>query len=247
MNMLPKVLGRGEAAGSVAQSRCANVVLVHGAYADGSSWSHVIRHLQARALVVTAVQNPLTSLAEGVARTRRALALNDGPSILVAHSYGGTVITEAGCDPQVVGLVYIAARAPDANEDYGALGAQFPRPPASDGIVFSEGFGGLTEEAFLADFANGMAQAEAKVLYAAQGRIAETLFGERVTEAAWRAKPSWYAVSRQDRTIVPDLQRFLAKRMGATTVEIDSGHLSLITHPKEIAELIAEAAQNAVA
>jgi pimeloyl-ACP methyl ester carboxylesterase len=141
--------------------------------------------------------------------------------------------------------VYVAARAPDAGEDYAALAKRFPEPPANAGLVFKDGFGGLTEEAFLDDFANGVERDRARTLYAVQGRVSEMLFHERVSEAAWRTKPSWYAISRNDRTTSPDLERFLAKRMGATTVEIDSGHLSLITHPDEVTQLILEAARGA--
>jgi pimeloyl-ACP methyl ester carboxylesterase len=220
-----------------------SVVLVHGAYADGSSWSEVIERLQRAGLTATAVQNPLTSLAGDVAHTRRIVALQDGPVVLVGHSFAGTVITEAGADPNVVGLVYVAARAPDAGEDYAALTQRFPAPPANAGLVYAGGFGGLTEDAFRSDFANGVDPVRARVLYAVQGRIAEGLFHEKTTVAAWRSKPSWYAVSRQDRTTSPDLERFLAQRMGATKVEIDSGHLSLITHPDEVTQLILDAVQ----
>ncbi len=219
-----------------------NVVLVHGAYADGSSWAGVIARLQREGLTVTAVQNPLASLADDVAYTRRILALQDGPTILAGHSFAGTVITEAGIDPDVMGLVYVAARAPDAGEDYGALAQGFPTPSASTGLEYADGFGSLTEAAFLQDFANGLEVERARVLYAVQGRISETLFQGRTTVAAWRSKPAWYAVSRQDRTISPELQRFMAKRMNATTVEIDAGHLSLISHPDQIAALILDAA-----
>jgi pimeloyl-ACP methyl ester carboxylesterase len=221
------------------------VVLVHGAYADGSSWSEVIERLQGAGLAAAAVQNPLTSLADDVAHTRRILALHDGPVILAGHSFAGTVITEAGIDPRVAGLVYIAARAPDADEDFAALAQKFPAPPASAGLVYAGGFGGLTEDAFLNDFANGVDPVRARVLYAVQGHVSESLFREKTTVAAWRSKPSWYAISRQDRTISPELQRFLAKRMNATTVEIDSGHLSLITHPQEVTQLILSATRAA--
>jgi pimeloyl-ACP methyl ester carboxylesterase len=217
------------------------VVLVHGAYADGSSWSEVIEQLQRAGVAAVAVQNPLTSLADDVAHTRRIMALQDGPVVLVGHSFAGTVITEAGTDPRVAGLVYIAARAPDAGEDYAALAQKFPTPPANAGLVYSGGFGGLTEDAFLNDFANGVDPVRARALYAVQGRVSESLFREKTTVAAWRSKPSWYAISRQDRTTSPQLQRFLADRMHATTVEIDSGHLSLITHPHEVTELILSA------
>jgi pimeloyl-ACP methyl ester carboxylesterase len=222
-----------------------NVLLVHGANADGSSWSAVIERLHAAGLRATAVQNPLSSLADDVTHTGRILDLQDEPTILVGHSFAGTVITQAGVDPRVVGVVYVAARAPDAGEDDAALVKRLPEPPANAGLVYKDGFGGLTEEAFLQDFANGVERARARTLYAVQGRVSETLFHERVSEAAWRTKPSWYAISRNDRTTSPDLERFLAKRMGATTVEIDSGHLSLITHPDQIKQLILEAARSA--
>jgi pimeloyl-ACP methyl ester carboxylesterase len=146
----------------------------------------------------------------------------------------------------VVGLVYVAARAPDAGEDYTALAKMFPTPPANAGIVYKNGFGALTEDAFLNDFANGVDRVRARTLYAVQGRISQTLFGDRTTVAAWRSKPSWYAISRQDRTTSPELERFLAHRMHATTIEIDSGHLSLITHPREVTELILQAAGSSV-
>ncbi len=147
-----------------------NIVLVHGAYADGSSWARVIERLQGEGLTVTAVQNPLTALADDVAYTRRILVLQKGPTILAGHSFAGTVITEAGIDPRVVGLVYVAARAPDAGEDYAALAGSFPTPPASKDLVFTDGFGGLTEEGFLRDFANGLEPEKARMLYAVQGR-----------------------------------------------------------------------------
>jgi len=218
------------------------VVLVHGAYADGSSWSEVIPLLQAAGLDVTAVQNPLTSLADDAAATQRALELRDGPTVLVGHSWAGTVISEAGDDPSVSALVYVAARAPDAGEDYGALAAGFPTPPATAGLVHKDGFAALSEEAFLADFANGVDPARARALYAVQGPISDSLFAGKTTNAAWRVKPTYYAVSKQDRTTATELELFLADRMGAHTIEVDSGHLSLVTHPQEIAGLILAAA-----
>lgn len=220
-------------------------MLVHGAYADGSSWSAVIERLQAAGLTATAVQNPLCSLADDVAHTRRVLALQEGPTILAGHSFAGTVITQAGIDPRVVGLVYVAARAPDVGEDHGALAKGFPTPAASAGLAYRDGFGALSEDAFVNDFANGVDPVQARVLYAVQGRVSDNLFGETPKEAAWRSKPCWYAVSRRDRTIAPELERFLAKRMDASTVEIDAGHLSLISHPDEVAELILRAARAA--
>jgi pimeloyl-ACP methyl ester carboxylesterase len=215
-----------------------NVVLVHGAYADGSSWSEVIPLLQQESLNVTAVQNPLTSLADDVAATRRILDAQDGPTVLVGHSWAGTVISEAGDDPKVTALVYVAARAPDAGEDFAALAANFPKPPANAGLVHLDGFERLSEKAFLEDFAGGVDPVHARALHAVQGTISDTLFKSRTTTAAWREKPCWYAISKKDRTSSPELERFLADRMNATTIEVDSSHLSMITHPREIADLI---------
>jgi len=219
-----------------------NVVLVHGAWADGSSWAEVIPRLQAAGVKVTAVQNPLTSLADSVAATRRALALQDGPTVLVAHSWGGTVISEVGGDPKVTALVYVAARAPDTGEDFVALSGKFPTGPVRAGIEERDGFTRLSEDSFLKYFANGVEHKKAEVLYSVQEPAAASLFGGRTTAAAWHSKPSWYTASKQDQTINPDLERFLAKRMNATTVELDAGHLSLVSHPKEIADLILAAA-----
>ena len=231
----------GRPGNALAQPAARNVVMVHGAYADGSCWSEVIGRLQLAGLRVTAVQNPLTSLADDVAATRRILALQDGPTVLVAHSWAGTVISEAGGDPRVSALVYVAARAPDAGEDYTALAAQFPTPPASAGLVKSDGFAQLSQEAFLRDFAGDIEPAKARILYAVQGRISDTLFSGRTTNAAWRSKPTWYAISTQDRTISPELQRFMAARMLAKTIEVEASHLSLISHPEAIADLIVSA------
>ena len=225
--------------------KASNVVLVHGAWADGSSWAEVIPRLQAAGLKVTAVQNPLSSLEDSVAATRRALALQEGPTVLVAHSWGGTVISEVGTDPKVSALVYVAARAPDAGEDFVALSGKFPAGAVRAGIQSHDGYTLLSEDAFLKFFANGVEPKMAKVLYAVQGATASTLFSGRTTAAAWRAKPSFYAVSKQDQTINPELERFLAKRMDATTIELEAGHLSLVSHPRQIADLILQAAGRA--
>lgn len=222
--------------------KASNVVLVHGAWADGSSWAEVIPRLQAAGLKVTAVQNPLSSLEDSLAATRRALALQEGPTVLVAHSWGGTVISELGTDPKVSTLVYVAARAPDADEDFVALSGKFPTGAVRAGIQTHDGYTLLSEDAFLKFFANGVSPKKAEVLYAVQGATASTLFAGRTTTAAWRTKPSFYAVSKQDQTINPDLERFLAKRMVATTIELEAGHLSLVSHPEQIANLILRAA-----
>ncbi|PZO90520.1 MAG: alpha/beta hydrolase [Sphingomonas sanxanigenens] len=228
-----------------AQPRARNVVLVHGLFADGSSWSDVIPILQAHGLNVTSVQNPLTTLPEAVAATMRALDRQDGPTILAGHSFSGMLVTDAGVHPNVSALVYVAARAPDAGEDYSALAARFPTPPASAGIVFDGDEGRLSEAAFLRDFAGDVPEAKARVLYAVQQPFRKALLAGRTTNAAWRSKPSYYAVSTEDRTINPDLERFMARRMGARTIELKSSHVSLISHPHEIARLILDAAGQA--
>ena len=152
------------------------------------------------------------------------------------------IVTEAGVDPKISAVVYVAARAPDAGEDYTALAGNFPAPPAAAGIVFDGDEGRLTEAAFLRDFAGDLPEARAKVLYAVQEPFHKALLAGKTTHAAWRSKPSYYAVSTEDRTINPDLQRFMAKRMGAKTIEVQASHLSLISRPEDITRLILEAA-----
>ncbi len=229
-------------AASTAPVKARNVVLVHGLFADGSCWSEVIARLQAAGLNVTSVQNPLTTLPDAVASAERVLARQDGPTVLVGHSFSGMIVTEAGVHPNVSALVYVAARAPDAGEDYTALAKTYPTPPASAGIVFDGDEGRLSEEAFLRDFAGDLPAAKAKVLYAVQEPFNKALLTGKTTHAAWRSKPSYYAVSTEDRTINPDLERFMAKRMGAKTIEVKASHLSLISHPDEITRLILQAA-----
>jgi pimeloyl-ACP methyl ester carboxylesterase len=229
-------------AGNTAPPKARNVVLVHGLFADGSCWTEVIARLQAVGLNATSVQNPLTTLPEAVAAAERVLARQDGPTVLVGHSFSGMIVTEAGVHPNVSALVYVAARAPDAGEDYTALAKTYPTPPASAGIVFDGDEGRLSEQAFLHDFAGDLPEAKAKVLYAVQEPFQKALLAGKTTNAAWRSKPSYYAVSTEDRTINPDLQRFMAKRMGAKTLEVKASHLALISRPKEITRLILEAA-----
>jgi pimeloyl-ACP methyl ester carboxylesterase len=233
----PAVFAQARSVGPSAK----NIVLVHGLFADGSSWSEVIPLLQARGLTVTSVQNPLTTLDEAVASTRRVLDRQDGPTVLAGHSFSGMIVTEAGIHPNVSSLAYVAARAPDAGEDYGMLAKRFPTSPASAGIVFDGDEGRLSEQAFLDDFAGDLPAAKARVLYAVQQPFHKALLTGRTTAAAWRSKPSFYAVSTEDRTINPDLQRFMAKRMNARTIELRSSHVSLISHPREVAGLILEA------
>jgi pimeloyl-ACP methyl ester carboxylesterase len=222
--------------------RARNIVMVHGLFADGSCWSEIIPRLQAAGLNVTSVQNPLTTLEASVAAAQRALAMQDGPTVLVGHSFSGMIVTEAGTDPKVSALVYVAARAPDAGEDYTVLAQRYPNPPASAGIVWTGEYGQLSEAAFLRDFAGDLPRAKARALYAVQSPFERQLLSGKTTQAAWRSKPSWYAVSTEDRTINPDLERFMAKRMGARTVEVKASHLSLISQPAVIGRMILEAA-----
>src|SRR5271169_4502155 len=234
-------LFQGDAAVAQPAPKAPNVVLVHGLFADGSSWSEVIARLQAKGLNVTSVQNPLTTLDDAVAETQRVLARQDGPTVLAGHSFSGMIVTEAGVHPKVSAVVYVAARAPNAGEDYTALAKNYPTPPASAGIVFDGDEGRLSEAAFLRDFAGDLPEAKAKVLYAVQEPFQKALLTGKTTHAAWRSKPSFYAVSTEDRTINPDLERFMAKRMGAKTIEVKASHLSLISQPDAITRLILEA------
>ena len=238
----PLISTKRTTAASTAPVKARNIVLVHGLFADGSCWSEVLARLQAAGLNATAVQNPLTTLPEAVASAERVLARQDGPTVLVGHSFSGVIVTEAGVHPNVSALVYVAARAPDAGEDYAALAKIYPTPPATAGIVFDGDEGRLSEKAFLRDFAGDLPEAKARVLYAVQEPFHKALLTGKTTHAAWRSKPSFYAVSTEDRTINPDLERFMAKRMGAKLIEVKASHLSLISHPDEITQLILEAA-----
>ena len=229
-------------AAAPAPVKARNVVLVHGLFADGSSWSEVIARLQKAGLNVTSVQNPLTTFPEAVASAQRVLDRQDGPTVLAGHSFSGMIVTEAGAHANVSAVVYVAARAPDADEDYSALAKKFPTPPAAAGIVFDGEEGRLSESAFLRDFAGDVPEPKARVLYSVQQPFQKALLAGKTTQAAWRTKPSFYAVSTEDRTINPDLQRFMAKRMGARTIEVRASHISLISQPDVIAALILESA-----
>jgi len=230
------------AAFAQAAPKARNVVLVHGLFADGSSWSEVIPRLQAAGLNVASVQNPLTTLPDAVDAALHEIGRQKGPTVLAGHSFSGMIVTEAGVHPNVSALVYVAARAPDAGEDYTALAKKFPTPPASAGIVFEGDEGRLSEQAFVRDFAGDLPETRARSLFAVQWPFRKELLAGKTAHAAWRSKPSWYAVSADDRTIDPDLQRFMAKRMGARTIEVKASHVSLISQPETIANLILEAA-----
>jgi pimeloyl-ACP methyl ester carboxylesterase len=221
-----------------------NIVLAHGAWADGSCWSGVIERLQAEGFQVRAPQFPLTSLADDVARLRQVLDFQEGPTIVVGHSYGGQIITALGADaPNVVGLVYIAAFGLDAGESLGALLSQGPVTPALAHLFTdSRGFGWLSEDDFVYHFASGVDEKRARVLYAVQQPLASSAFTDVMGEPAWKSLPSWYLVGQNDEAIPPDAERQFATRMGATTVEVPSGHLAMVSHPSEVADLIEKAA-----
>jgi pimeloyl-ACP methyl ester carboxylesterase len=222
-----------------------NIVLVHGAWADGSSWSSVIERLQADGYHVTAPQFPLTALANDVARLRQVLARQNGPTIVVGHSYGGQIMTALGTDaPNVVGLVYIAAFGLDQGESLGALLSQGPVTPALAHLFTDkQGFGWLSEDDFVRHFAGDVDPVEARVLYAVQQPIAMSIFEEPMGDPAWKTHPSWYLVATDDQALPPDAERLFATRMGATTVEIPSSHVAMVSHPSEVGQLIETAAK----
>jgi pimeloyl-ACP methyl ester carboxylesterase len=226
-----------------------NIVLVHGAWADGSCWSEVIERLQADGYEVTAVQLPETSLANDVAKVRHVLTRQDGPTILVAHSYGGQVITSLGTDaPNVVGLVYIAGFGLDEGDSIGALLQQAPPTPALGDIeVDSEGFAWIPEEGFLAHFAPDVDPVKAKVMCAVQQPLHTSTFDDVMGTPAWKSLPSWYLVAQHDQVIPPDAERQFAARMGADTIEVASGHCAMISHPEETLERIVTAANSVLA
>src|SRR5690349_13511578 len=223
-----------------------NIVLIHGAWADGSCWSGVIERLQAGGYHVTAPQFPLTALADDVARLRQVLDLQDGPAIVAGHSYGGQVMTALGADaPNVAGLVYIAAFGLDQGESLGALLSQGPVTPALAHLFTdSRGFGWLSEDDFVHHFAGDVEPARARVLYAVQQALASSAFTDLMGEPAWKSLPSWYLVAQNDEAIPPDAERQFAARMGATTVEIPSSHVAMVSHPGEVVDLIEKASES---
>ncbi|HMI25936.1 MAG TPA: alpha/beta hydrolase [Streptosporangiaceae bacterium] len=226
-----------------------NIVLVHGAWADGSCWSDVIRRLQADGYHATAPQFPMTALADDVARLRQVLNLQDGPTIVAGHSYGGQIMTALGADaPNAAGLVYVAAFGLDQGESIGGLLASGPVTPALEHMITDkQGFGWLSEDDFVHHFAGDIEPATAKVMYAVQQPLALSAFGDVMGVPAWKSLPSWYLVAQNDEAIPPDAERQFASRMGAITVEIASGHVAMVSHPDAAADLIRQAAAAAVA
>jgi pimeloyl-ACP methyl ester carboxylesterase len=220
------------------------VLLVHGAWVDGSSWAKVIPALESKGLNVISVQIPLTSLADDVATTKRAIALADGPVLLVGHSYGGVVITEAGSDPKVKGLVYIAAFAPDTGESAVTLLKTVPDSPAGAELrPDAAGFLKLTEKGINEDFAEELSAPEKKILFATQIPTSVTALGAPVSQAAWKTKPSWFLVTTKDRVVPVELARNMAHKLNAETVEVASCHAVIVAHPEEVSSLIIKATQ----
>ena len=222
-----------------------NIVLVHGAWADGSSWSAVIERLQAEGYHVTAPQFPLTSLADDVARLRQVLNVQDGPTIVAGHSYGGQIMTAMGADtPNVAGLVYVAAFGLDKGESLGALLSQGPVTPALEHMTTdTQGFAWLSEEDFVNHFAADVDRAKARVMHAVQQPIASSAFNDVMGQPAWKSLPTWFLIAKDDEALPPDAERQFAARMGATTVEVPSSHVAMVSHPADVVDLIETAAR----
>jgi pimeloyl-ACP methyl ester carboxylesterase len=225
-----------------------NIVLVHGAWADGSSWNAVIQSLQRAGYTVTAPQFPETSLAADVARLRQVLGRQARPTVVAGHSYGGQIMTALGTDtPNVVALVYVAAFGLDQGESLGALlGGGPPSPALAHLIVDEEGFAWLPEEDFTGHFASDVEPIKAKVMWAVQQGLSMSTFEDVMDVPAWKSLPTWYLVAGNDEAIPPPAQRMFAERMGATTVEVPSSHVAMVSHPEDVVKLIKAAAEVAV-
>jgi pimeloyl-ACP methyl ester carboxylesterase len=236
--------GAGQAQGQ--QQPVKNIVLVHGAFADGTSWGKIIPILEARGFHVVAVQNPLTSLADDANATRRIIALQEGPVILVGHSWGGAVITEAGDDPKVVGLVYVAAWMPDIGQTANQTSEPFgPTPVLKEIKVDAQHFASLSEDGVINDFANGLPMAERRLVFAVQGQTYGPMFDEKLTHAAWKSKPSWHVISMNDRTLSTAMEEDEAKRSGGVAVKLPTCHVAMLQEPEKVADVITDAAKGA--
>jgi pimeloyl-ACP methyl ester carboxylesterase len=223
-----------------------SIVLVHGAFTDGSCWSKVIPLLQGMDYHAVAVQNPMTSLADEVAFTKRIVALQDGPVILVGHSWGGAVVTQAGDDPKVAALVYVTAYAPDVGQSANDASAPFGWTEGQKQIrVNSDGFATVTAEGMLQDIAEGLPMAERQLALAVQGQSYGPMFDEKLTVAAWKTKPTWAIISTRDRMLPPAMEQSAAKRMGAVTTTVETCHMSILQEPALVAAIISEAARKA--
>jgi pimeloyl-ACP methyl ester carboxylesterase len=216
---------------------------VHGAWADGSSWSKVLPLLQAKGLHAVAVQNPLSSIANDVASTNRLINQQDGPVLLVGHSYGGAVITEAGNNPKVAGLVYVAAFAPEEGETLGGMASKFPTPPAySEFRQIEDGYLMLTAKGVNESFAQDLSPADKDLVFSVQGATQGAILATPIQKAAWHSKPSWFVIASNDRTIAPEQEISTAKRMGAKTLTLASSHVPMLSQPGKVAEFVIEAA-----
>jgi pimeloyl-ACP methyl ester carboxylesterase len=229
------------------QDTVKNIVLVHGAFADGSSWAKTIPILQSRGFHVTVVQNPLTSLADDAKATQRIIALQDGPVILVGHSWGGAVITEAGDDPKVAGLVYVAAFAPDVGMSANDTSKPFGPTPGLKGIqVDGQHFARMSEEGIHNNFAEGLPVAERRLVLAVQGQIYGPMLDDKLTRAAWKSKPSWHVIATKDRTLSPAMERAGAEKARGKSIELPTCHVAMLQEPEKVVDLIAEAAREAL-
>jgi len=227
------------------KNKIVTIVLVHGAWADGSSWNKVIPILQAQGHEVLAVQLPLTSLEDDVAATKRVLVSASAPVLLVGHSWGGMIVTEVGDDPKVVGLVYVAAFSGKEGQSTGELVNAYPTPPALSTVRDDgNGFVYITEIGMIENVAPDLLEKDARILAVTQGALAKRTFGDKLTKAAWKTRPSWYIVSGNDRCVSVALERDAAKLMGATTTELPCNHMSLLSHPVAVAKVILGAAES---
>jgi pimeloyl-ACP methyl ester carboxylesterase len=239
---LMPVLGAAQTAAAPAL-HVHNIVLVHGAWADGSSWNKIIPLLEKKGFHVTAVHLTFTSLADDAATVKRAVALQDGPVLLVGHSYGGEVITEAGDDPKVAGLVYVAAFAPDLGQSVGELSGQYPTPGGKELRPDASGYLQLTDKGVAEDFAQDLTTPEKQLIAATQGQVSgPSVLGAKVTAVAWKQKPDFYIVADQDRMIAPEQEAKFAEQMHAKTIHIASSHVPMLSHPREVADFVETAA-----
>jgi len=223
-----------------------NILLVHGAFADGTSWGKVIPILEARGFHVVAVQNPLTSLADDTNATRRLIALQDGPVILVGHSWGGAVISEAGDDPKVVGLVYVSAYVPEVGTSANQTSGPFGPTPGQKAIqVDGHHFARMSEGGIINAFADGLPMSERRLVLAVQGQIYGPMFDEKLTHAAWKSKPSWHVISMKDHTLSPAMEEDGAKRSRGVAVKLPTCHVAMLQEPEKVADVITEAAKEA--
>ena len=243
--IIPMLAVNRSRAAAAAAPTVRNVVLVHGAFGDGSSWAKVIPLLEAKGLHITAVQNPLSSLADDVAATKRAIANQDGPVILVGHSWAGMVISEAGNDAKVTGLVYVAAIVPDENQSADDVIKAYPPPPGlAEAKPDAAGFLSLTRKGIDEDFVPDLPPAERAIVYATQGPWNSTCLADKVSIPAWKTKPSWFIVAN-DRMLSPEYEQAIAKHIHATTTTLPTGHVPMLSKPKDVAAVIIDAANKA--